>query len=627
MSAGATREGWDALTGVVRGRLQRDARIRLQLPDGGLLSIDRRLPFLVVHRPLHDRDPFTATFVKSEAAFLVAPSARAARTATKRVVKAVVEECSAIFGAFLLLELWSPEPAADEPHPPLHFDVVVDRARLGTPSLERLERALQTVRVGGGRPTVSIDHHERPAPRGLTPLLTAREQQRLSCTLATLRIAPVHRGPDGPYPLVARALKRQLGRVIKQYLYAFAVHETTHQPGHYQALGKRALVKSVWAIDRELAAISGAFDTLLLVTPLDPPALWRTFRRRGSNHAPTFRYRPVPVDPDLLKRRLFSIPVERVEDPTLERLFEDKQRELDLKLTLLAARGTPRFLPLSQATYGVVRPDLIALARSLLEVLDRRRRRTEPDTVTATAFAKRVEQELAAYAATAPDLGASVVLSPDVASLLVSGATVYVGSGMRFAANRVDALLQHEVGTHVVTWYNGRSQPLTLMRTGLPGYDEVQEGLAVLAEWMVGGLTVGRLRLLAARVLACAAISDGAEFVETYRQIRAEARVSAQMAFYATLRVFRGGGFVKDAAYLRGLSHVFDYLRGGGDLQTLLTGKIALDHVGLVQELQRRRILKPPALLPRWLKEDGSSLHRLREDRMTVLSIAQGSTA
>ena len=65
---------------------------------------------------------------------------------------------------------------------------------------------------------------------------------------------------------------------------------------------------------------------------------------------------------------------------------------------------------------------------------------------------------------------------------------------------RVGASLQHEVGTHLVTYYNGLEQPLRLLHVGLAGYDETQEGLAVLAEYLVGGLSRSRLRTLAERV-------------------------------------------------------------------------------------------------------------------------------
>jgi hypothetical protein len=56
--------------------------------------------------------------------------------------------------------------------------------------------------------------------------------------------------------------------------------------------------------------------------------------------------------------------------------------------------------------------------------------------------------------------------------------------------------------------------------------------------------------------------------------------------------------------YLRGLQSVLDHLHGGGDLRTLLVGKIAQGHVAIVEELLRRRILTPARLLPRYLEDD-----------------------
>ena len=199
---------------------------------------------------------------------------------------------------------------------------------------------------------------------------------------------------------------------------------------------------------------------------------------------------------------------------------------------------------------------------------------------------------------------------------------------MSFSERRVDALLHHEVGTHVVTWYNGQSQRLTLMRTGLPGYDEVQEGLAVLAEWMVGGLTAGRLRLLAARVLALRR-AVGRRGVP--RHLPADPHRGPGL---------RAAGVLRDRAGLPrrrvrqgrrlspGARPPFSTIfAAAATCATLLTGKIALDHVGLIQELQRRRILKPPALLPRWLEAPSNPLERAVEDRMTVLAIAEGARA
>ena len=86
--------------------------------------------------------------------------------------------------------------------------------------------------------------------------------------------------------------------------------------------------------------------------------------------------------------------------------------------------------------------------------------------------------------------------------VMVSNGDLLVAPTARVSAARAEALLHHEVGTHVVTFVNGSHQPLRILASGLAGHEETQEGLAVLAEYLVGGLTAGRLRQLAARVVA-----------------------------------------------------------------------------------------------------------------------------
>ena len=57
------------------------------------------------------------------------------------------------------------------------------------------------------------------------------------------------------------------------------------------------------------------------------------------------------------------------------------------------------------------------------------------------------------------------------------------------------------------------------------------------------------------------------------------------------MRVFRGGGLTKDIVYLRGLDQLLAYLGRGGDIEPLLIGKLGPDHIGMVKELQWRKVL------------------------------------
>src|SRR5690606_8286712 len=123
-------------------------------------------------------------------------------------------------------------------------------------------------------------------------------------------------------------------------------------------------------------------------------------------------------------------------------------------------------------------------------------------------FAKKARDEIALYRQQYPQMNAQVTIKPDVVGLMVSKGQLIIGETFTTPLNRMEALIHHEVGTHVLTWYNGKAQPLKLLSNGFADYDELQEGLAVLAEYLVGGLTKERMRLLAARVLAAHSLTE-----------------------------------------------------------------------------------------------------------------------
>ena len=178
-------------------------------------------------------------------------------------------------------------------------------------------------------------------------------------------------------------------------------------------------------------------------------------------------------------------------------------------------------------------------------------------------------------------------------------------------------MLQHEVGTHLVTCYNGLLQPIRLLKVGLAGYEAFQEGLAVLSEYLVGGLSAGRMRTLAARVVAADRLIREAPFAEVFAELVDELAFEPRVAFTITLRVFRGGGLTKDAVYLRGLAEVLRYVGRGGDLAPLLVGKLAASHVPVMRELLLRSVLRPPQWLPRYLDSKEAKERLARIDATT----------
>src|SRR5690606_40473541 len=135
------------------------------------------------------------------------------------------------------------------------------------------------------------------------------------------------------------------------------------------------------------------------------------------------------------------------------------------------------------------------------------------------------------------------------------------------------------------------------------GYEQLQEGLAVFSEYLCGGLTNQRMRILAARVVAVNSMITGNSFVDTFFLLTDKYLFTPEAAFHITMRVYRGGGLTKDAVYLKGLLNVIEYVKQGKDIGRLLVGKIRQDYLPIIDELMHRKLLKSSPLRPKFLKK------------------------
>jgi len=579
-------------------RLRAGRPVDEALPDGGRLHIDRPLPFLCVYRrPADQSQPDTEALLTTQAAWLIVPASQDAGD----LICALADYHREAFGAYLVLEIWSGAAPQGE-LPPHAFRIVAPDHDAPARLLETMETVLLRVTIHRKTPLISVDYQTSVHPPALPPLLSAAQRARCGCTCLGLEINPVYRDPQTgkTFTFAHREFRQRLNRALKRSFYAFAHHYTRHRPAHYHELGPRVITPQVNRVDAALASLSEGFDLLLHVTPGNSEPAWQEFRRHHYQRPVEFLYRPRTIDPARMKRELYAIPLETIEDPTLADLFAAKRDELDRQITLVADRNTPRFLLGSRQLFGDVEPELLQLAAEILD-------QAQPapaagdrgPMLDARQFAARAEAELDWYRQQDATFACRVEVRDDIAGIMVSHGNFLIGSAATVAGSRVDAALAHEIGTHALTYHNGRQQPFRELYCGMAGYEPLQEGLAVLSEYLTGQLGAGRVRQLAGRVLAVKLISDGADFIETFRVLHRERDFAARAAFMITMRTFRGGGYTKDVVYLRGLMRLLDYLAEGHDLETLYLGKVAHDHLALVEELRWRQILKPPRLLPR----------------------------
>jgi len=590
---------------------------------GNRTHVDRDLPFMCAYQRGVSAPPSLARRIAASSAIhLLWERVDEGDAEPEAIVDAIAARMKRLYPGFLLLEIKDLEPdpdiAVDSPLPPqFRFDVEASGLAPETDVLDTVRKALVRNEIDYRHPSVRI------LKQGEAPPLHDLGDVDPSIARLTIGVPTIHRSPDGQheYPAIFHQMEAAVIDAVLRAAMAFARHGNTFRNMHHRALGRRAFVQAARTVDRQMTEISGSYDFLLDLTPINSAQALEEFRRSGAIASPAFRYRPLAISPGELKRALYGINIGRIEDPSLEDLFREKQLEMDHQLTMLQCRCTPQFKDASRVLYGSIDEGLLSIARTIIEAA-----RTRGDAAAAAQSDAAQDDDahgppdddlmdchqiLAAanrtidwYRGVCPDFNATAVLRDDTPpGLMVSGSRLLISRQTRMQAHRLPSLLQHEVGVHLLTYFNGDAQGLRIFRAGLAGYERTQEGLAVFAEFATGGTGVKRLVLIAARVLAVHAMLDGASFIETFRLLRAEADMDEAAAFGVALRVYRSGGLSKDAIYLQGLLQVLQHVAGGGELEPFWYGKIAAHHFNVLQELRARGMLREPCVRPAFLSQ------------------------
>ncbi|HBE91202.1 MAG TPA: flavohemoglobin expression-modulating QEGLA motif protein [Gammaproteobacteria bacterium] len=612
----------------IREVLSNNQSVRYKLPEGGRVHVDRQLPFLCLYRyPQDHEDGGTDRLLLGEAAYILASAVTEHHTQLTRLVHEILAIQSGVFGACLLLEIWAGDEVADEQDQPA-FHIVAPNTNVPANVLEDMENALLGIHVNEVSAHITLSYRESISAPGCSDIISNEALGQLNCTHLGLEVSPIYREAEGQslLPFRLRQLHHVFANALKRTFYSFAHNVTQLRLAHYHELGRQFITGVVHETDEQLTEISNSFDLLLHVTPVNAQQAWQKFQKDKYQKYPEFLYRPRNIDPDLMKRQLYQVPIEHIEDPTLAYIFSSKREELDRQITLVADRNTPRFLLGSRQLFGDIPPVLLDLAKEMLS-LPPPAQKTETSYLSASEFADQARQEIEWYREQDPELPAQVELRDDVPGILVSRGHLLVGQDTQIPENRVNATLAHEVGTHIVTHYNGRQQPFRELYAGMAGYEPLQEGLAVLAEYLSNELSHMRMRLLAGRVMAVDMISNGADFIESFRLLENDYGFSQANAYTICMRVYRGGGYTKDFIYLQGLVNVLDYLAAGQQLDRLYIGKITYEHLDFIEELQWRKVLVEPRLRPRFLDDPrtASRLDRLYQGTGIVQIMMEAS--
>ncbi|MFZ4260614.1 flavohemoglobin expression-modulating QEGLA motif protein [Sphingobacterium sp. HJSM2_6] len=601
------------LPGIINS-IQKRHPIHYQIPNVGKFVFQKIVPYIFIYRipSLDKKDKMISDLARTENASIVCKSGE---FEFETWLHPIAETLAQEFGACLLVEAWvAPENQKED-----------IKLHIGQKDILPLAEYLQkNIRKESKEIHVEMTKEFNiPQPEHLNSLYSKKELQNKQILLLGISIKQNYLDEhEAVLPILMRiyreTLAKSLSRLFFEFLRVYTHLNATAQKINFQ----QELTPLINEIDLALAQESKKFDFLLMVTPLNTHEAWLQFKKDKFWKAPKFLYRPLHIDPDLVKRRLYNLRIEDIYDPTMGYIFRDKRSELDSTITMLADRGKEDFVHGSLQVFGNVSEKLYNTAMAILMMTESENNSAKnEEIIDAHHFAKLARDEVRFLQQQHPDFNCPIRIREDISGVMVNRGALNISKEYKLSSSRAMALIQHEIGTHVVTYFNGRMQPLNLFSLGVPGYEELQEGLAVLSEFIVDGLNNDRLRIIAARVIAVQHMLLGNNFIDSFDLLVAQYGFKAETAFQIVMRVYRGGGLTKDALYLKGIIELLNYLKDGKNVHLLMMGKIRKDYLPIIKDLLQREVLIPPAITPRYLFPEYSDKWKDAKTKGTIFKL------
>jgi len=394
------------------------------------------------------------------------------------------------------------------------------------------------------------------------------------------------------YPLIIRQLQHKLKLAILNSANSFGQkQEGWHHYTTAKLLDKN-LDSSLLDIDRKLYSLLKNFELLATVNPVNSEAEKKRFFRNKCTSIPQFKYAQVKLNAYQLKQQLFSLPVQSIQDVSIRTLYESVINSFFDKIDMISSLGKSKFLYNSLRYFGRPSSKDMKNANYLLHLPD------IPGEAQHEPYLD-VHGSVAVFRKALDDYGikAKIEISNKIISqvmVLNSKRSIVFNANAKFRKKELSALIEHEIGVHMVTTINSNQQRLKIFNLGLPLNTLTQEGLAILAEYQSGYLTLNRLKRLALRAVAVDALCNGADFIECYNLLMQYTNSDKELSFSISTRVYRGGGFTKDYLYLSGFVKIFKFWQNHNDLSPLLIGKTSLEFYRLIEEMIGREMISQP---------------------------------
>ncbi len=399
------------------------------------------------------------------------------------------------------------------------------------------------------------------------------------------------------FPLVLNALKVGLKEVILANAMYFSKQCKPKTPSIKTKLLSLYIEPAVAHVDEELYKLAKGISTLTYINPKNIVGEKKRFFAKHYNYQPQFDYRQVRINPFEFREKLYRLPVDAIKDASIQQLYRDVIDTFATKIDLLSTINSEKFLYNSLRYYGEPSDDDIRIAKFLL--FAKPFEPMPPRNLNAEQAKAQCLQALKMY-----KIQCKVQITHKIVALaMVAGKTMMINKNIKVNQTEMNALIHHELGVHMVTSSNADLQQLNVFKLGLPGNTYTQEGLAILAEYMTGNISLPRLKTLALRVIAVQMMINRHDFSHTFRSLINDYDMDKEEAFRLTVRVYRGGGFTKDFLYLRGVKDALLFYQRES-LNNLYVGKTGFSHLKTINEMVERKMVSKPVHLPVYLQQN-----------------------
>ena len=310
---------------------------------------------------------------------------------------------------------------------------------------------------------------------------------------------------------------------------------------------------------------------------------------------PLFSYRECELPFDQMRRDLKRLPEV---NHLLYPLFEKKAIELQTKLDLIESVGHADFITHSEEVFGKVSHYQYQQALNFIKKHEKDLKPDESPELDLKKAKELLQEFLKKYRLSHWQLK---TLESSVSDIQVTKRNaILLRKGATFQKNRLEALLVHEIGTHVFRFENGKLQNFRLFERGTANYLHTEGGIAIWNQNQLG-VDLGQKFLQPAQQVVAIYLAKKMSFVDLFHFLHNSYDLEDHIAWKLCVKAKRGlsdtgkgGAFTKDTLYFFGNRDVEKFIARGGNIAELYVGKIGIEDLKIVQKLED---LHPPKFL------------------------------